>query len=84
MSATCGIRELSRLLGVPIAIYSKSGMSGKLWLGCKRAECNKYCMSCHGKDMGQLLMDYEGVWSIGTLRVSQSLKSWEENISAQI
>ncbi len=47
-------------------------MSGKLWLGCKRAECRKYCMPCHGKGMGQLLVDYEDVWPIGTLPIETS------------
>ena len=35
-------------------------------------ECNKYCMSCHGKDMGQLPVKYEGVWPIGTLPIEAS------------
>ena len=29
-------------------------------------------MSCHGKDMGQLLVDYEGVWPIGTPPIKTS------------
>ncbi len=33
-------RGICRLLGYSIAIYWESGMSGKLWLVCKRAKCN--------------------------------------------
>ncbi len=47
-------------------------MSGKLWLRCKRAKCNKYCMSCYCKDMGQLLVAYEVIWPIGTLPIETS------------
>ena len=47
-------------------------MSGRLWLRCKRVECNKCCMSCHCKNMGQLLVHCKDVWLIGTLSIETS------------
>ena len=41
-------------------------------------------MSCHGKDMGQLLVDYEGVWPIGTPPIETSphpLGSYAQHVS---
>ncbi len=47
-----------------------------VWLGYIRNVfkdgCNKCCMSWQGKDMGQLLVQYEGVWPIGTLPIETS------------
>ncbi len=41
-------------------------------LKIRQVSSNKYCMSCHGKDMGQLLVDYESVWPIGPLSIEIS------------
>ena len=73
MSATCGIRVLFGLLGVfHCTIYRASGMSGRLWSRYIKVKCNKCCMSCHCKNIWQLLVHCEDVWPIGTLSIETS------------
>ena len=41
-----GLGSFPDFQGCPIGLYRESGMSGRLWLGYKRAESNKCFISC--------------------------------------
>ena len=56
------------------AVHLKSSKLGKLAqnVSIPALMHNKCCMSWQGKDMGQLLVHYQGVWPIGTLPIETS------------